>query len=229
MTRGAVRAQRRLMSDLSLKRAVQQALADRRLVPADAIAVQARDGEVVLRGTVGSPLQRLEAARTARNVPGVRRVRDQLAARPLGIAGRADADTQAAVLDAFIADDQLHAADIDVSVRDGNVTLRGIVELAALRERATRVALSVAGVSHVTNLLRVWLTVSAEDVAARVTQAVGLGTLTGANEIVVRVSDNDVTLSGHVSAPEHREAALAAAARAPGVAGVHDALTVRPG
>jgi osmotically-inducible protein OsmY len=216
------------MSDLSLKRAVQQALADRRLVLADAIAVQARDGEGVLRATVGSPLQRLEAARTARSVPGVRRVRDQLAARPLGIAGRADADTQAAVLEAFVADDQLHAADIDVSVRDGNVTLRGIVELAALRERATRVALRVGGVAHVTNLLEVWLTVSAEDVAARVTQAVGVGTLTGADEIVVRVSDNGVTLSGHVSAPEHREAALAAAARAPGVAGVHDALTVRP-
>jgi osmotically-inducible protein OsmY len=213
------------MSDLSLKPAVQQALADRRLVPADAIAVQARDGEVVLRGTVGSPLQRLEAARTACSVPGVRRVRDQLAARPLGIAGRADADTQAAVLEAFIADEQLHSADIDVSVRDGSVTLRGIVELAALRERASRVARSVGGVAHVTNLLDVWLTVSAEDVAARVTQAVGIGTLTGADDIVVRVSDNDVTLAGYVSAPEPREAALAAAARAPGVAGV---LTVRP-
>ena len=121
------------MSDLPSSAAVQRALADRRLVPADAIAVQARDGEVVLRGTIGSPLQRLEAARTARSVPGVLRVRDQLAARPLGIAGRADADTQAAVLEAFIADDQLHAADIDVSVRDGSVTLRGIVELTALR------------------------------------------------------------------------------------------------
>jgi osmotically-inducible protein OsmY len=134
---------------------VQQALADRRLVPADAIAVDARDGEVVLRGTVGSPLQRLEAARTARSVPGVLRVRDQLAARPLGIAGRADADTQAAVLEAFIADEQLHAADIDISVRDGSVTLRGIVELAVLRERATRVALRVGGVTHVINLLKV--------------------------------------------------------------------------
>ena len=60
------------------------------------------------------------------------------------------------------------------------------------------------------------------------TQAVGIGTLTGADEIVVRVTDNDVTLAGHVSTPEHRAAALAAAARAPGVAGVNDALTVRP-
>ena len=215
------------MSDLSLKRAVQQALADRRHVPSDAIAVSARDGEVVLRGTVGSSLQRLEAARTARSVAGVRRVRDQLAARPLGIAGRADADTQAAVLEAFIADEQLHAGDIDVTVRDGSVTLRGIVELAALRRRATRVALGVGGVARVINLLNVWLTVSAEDVAARVTRAVGIGTLTGADEIAVRVSENDVTLVGYVSTPEHRATALAAAASAPGVADVHDALTVR--
>jgi osmotically-inducible protein OsmY len=60
------------------------------------------------------------------------------------------------------------------------------------------------------------------------THAVGIGTLTGADDIVVRVRNNDVTLAGYVSAPEHREAALAAAPRAPGVAGVHDALTVRP-
>jgi hypothetical protein len=69
------------MSGLSLTRAVQQALADRRRVPSDAIAVHARDGEMLLRRTVGSPLQRLEAARTARSV---RRVRDQLAARVMG-------------------------------------------------------------------------------------------------------------------------------------------------
>jgi len=49
-----------------------QALADNPLVHPDEIAVQTDDyGDVVLRGTVGSLVQRTEAARTTRHVPGV--------------------------------------------------------------------------------------------------------------------------------------------------------------
>jgi osmotically-inducible protein OsmY len=36
-----------------------------------------------------------------------------------------------------------------------------------------------------------------------------------------------VTLTGTVRSPQHRAAALAAAAHAPGVADVHDEITVR--
>ena len=49
----------------------------------------------------------------------------------------------------------------------------------------------------------------------------------GADRISVGVRDNDVTLSGMVGSPEHREVALAAAARAAGVVSVRDELTVR--
>jgi osmotically-inducible protein OsmY len=55
-----------------------QALADNRRIRPDEIAVEARDGEVTLRGTVGSIVQRTEAARAARRVLGVRDVDDQL-------------------------------------------------------------------------------------------------------------------------------------------------------
>jgi hyperosmotically inducible periplasmic protein len=215
------------MSDDSLKAAVMRVLADNDLVHPEEIAVAVLDGDVTLRGTVGSPIQHREAARTARGVLGVRRVDDQLVTKLLGIDGLADADTEAAVLDALIADDELHAADIDVDVDGDTVTLRGVVEMPAQRERARSIALRVGGVRHVSNLLRVWLTVSADDVAARVTQAVGVGTITGADEIEVVVHDSDVTLTGTVSSRAHREAALEAAANAPGVAGVHDALDVR--
>ena len=56
------------MSDHTLENAVMQALAENRRVHADEIAVQAIDGTVVLRGTVGSLVQQAEAARTARHV-----------------------------------------------------------------------------------------------------------------------------------------------------------------
>jgi osmotically-inducible protein OsmY len=216
------------VSDHSLQAAVMQALADNPLVHPDELAVQADDnGGVVIRGTVGSLVQRAEAARTTRRVAGVRAVDDQLRVRPMGIDGRADADTQAAVLAALIADDQLHAADIDVRAHDGTVTLSGLVELASQRDRAERIALGVGGVAHVVNHLRVWLTVSSDEVAEWVTDAIGTSAVVGAEQITVSVVDNDVTLTGIVSSPAHREAALAAAAGAPGVAHVHDALLVR--
>jgi osmotically-inducible protein OsmY len=215
------------MPDPSLTSAVMQALADNRRVHADEIAVQDLDGDVVLRGTVGSMLQRAEAARTVRNVQGVHRVDDQLRVRPLGVDGRADADTEAAVLDALIADDELHPADVDVEVRDGAVTLRGMVELASQRDRAERIALGVPGVTAVHNRLRVWLTISADDIAERVTDAIGPAAVAGIDDIRVTVRDNDVTLTGMVSSDEHRATALAAAAAVPGVSDVHDELRLR--
>jgi osmotically-inducible protein OsmY len=107
------------MSDTALHRAVMEALAYNPRVHADEIVVEVLDdsGDIVLRGTVGGLVQRAEAVRTASEVPGVRRVEDGLEVRLMGIDGRADADTEAAVLDALAADDQVHVRDVDVEVR----------------------------------------------------------------------------------------------------------------
>jgi len=225
MARGGARVHRVGMSDQPLERAIMQALADNPVVHPDEIAVQVDDyGDVVLRGTVGSLVQRTEAARTTRHVPGVHDVDDQLRVRVLGIDGQADADTEAAILDALIDDDQLHVGDVDVKVRDGAVTLRGMVELPGQRDRAERVVLAVPGVKTVTNELGVWLTVSADDVAERVTDALGAGAVVGVEQVTVDVVDSDVTLTGTVASAAHRDAAIAAARNAPGVAEVHDHL-----
>ena len=215
------------MSDQSLRGAIMEALANSPVVHPDEIAVEISDGDVTLRGTVGSLLQRAEAVRTASGVPGVRHVKDGLRVRLMDYKGRADADTEAAVLDALIADDEVHAGDVQVESRDGAVTLRGLVEVPSQRERAQRIAMGVPGVAGVHNELKVWLTVSADDVAERVTDAVGVGAIVGADVIAVNMRDNDVTLTGTVTTAGHHDAAIAAAANAPGVARVHDELTVR--
>jgi len=216
------------MSDSDLHHAVMEALAYNPHVHADEIAVQALDerGDIVLRGTVGSIVQQAEAVRTATQVPGVRHVEDGLQVRLMGIDGQADADTEAAVLDALAADDVVHARDIEVEVKDGAVTLSGLVEVVSQRERAERIVLGVPGVASVDNRLRVWLTVSADDVAERVTDALGRDALLGLDSIEVRVTGNDVVLSGAVTSPAHHDAAIAAAEAAPGVARVHDEITV---
>jgi hypothetical protein len=104
------------MPDTVLYRAVMEALADNPRVHADEIVVEILDdrGDIALRGTVGSLVQQVEAMRTAGDVAGVRHVEDGLDVRLMGIDGRADADTEAAVLDALGADGDIHARDVDV-------------------------------------------------------------------------------------------------------------------
>ena len=134
-----------------------EALAGAPHVDVAEIAVECHDdGDVVLRGSVVNLVQRAEAVRTARGVPGVRAVDDQLRTRPVGAEHRTAAETEAAVLDALIRDDAVPAYGIDVDVDGGTVTLCGAVDMASQREAAERLALSVPGVTEVHNRLKVW-------------------------------------------------------------------------
>jgi osmotically-inducible protein OsmY len=144
------------LSDLALRGRIIEALADAPPVDVTEIAVECHDdGDVVLRGSVVNLLQRAEAVRTARGVPGVRAVDDQLRTRPVGPDHRADAKTEAAVLDALILEDAVPAYGIDVDVEGGDVTLYGGADSASQSEAAERIALRVPGVSVVRNRLEV--------------------------------------------------------------------------
>jgi osmotically-inducible protein OsmY len=211
------------MTDLEIQRAIVAALDRNPHVHADEISVEVVDGDVTLRGTVGSLLQGHEAAGAASSVPGIRNVDNKLRVRLMGVDGRANADTEAAVLDALTTAHLLERADVDVDVSDGTVTLSGGVELAAQREEVARVAYAVPGVARVVNRLDVWLELSSQDVVQRMRDAI-----LGLDRIAVRVDENDVTLTGTVSSREHHDAALAAASTTPGVTAVHDELTLRP-
>jgi osmotically-inducible protein OsmY len=145
------------LSDLALRGRIVEALADAPHVEVAEIAVECHDdGDVVLRGSVVNLRQRAEAVRTARGVPGVRAVDDQLRTRPVGDDHRANAETEAAILEALILDDAVPAYGIDVDVDGGTVTLCGAVDVASQRNAAERIVLRVRGVSEVRNRLKVW-------------------------------------------------------------------------
>jgi osmotically-inducible protein OsmY len=145
------------LSDPALRGRIVEALADAPQVAVAEIAVECRDdGDVVLRGSVVNLLQRAEALRTARGVPGVRTVDDQMRTRPVGAEHRAAAEMEAAVLDALILDDAMPAYGVDVDVDGGKVALCGAVDSTSQRDAAERIALRVPGVSEVRNRLQVW-------------------------------------------------------------------------
>jgi osmotically-inducible protein OsmY len=210
------------LSDLALRGRIIEALADAPHVDVAEIAVECHDdGDVVLRGSVVNLLERAEAVRTARGVPGVRAVDDQMRTRPAGAEHRTAAETEAAVLDALILHDAVPAYGIDVDTDGGEVTLRGVVDIASQRDAAERIALRVAGVSEVRNRLNVWIAVCAEDVADRIADAI-----VGADGITVTVRDDVVTLTGSVRSGDDRDAAVAAAVRTPGVVGIREEIRV---
>jgi osmotically-inducible protein OsmY len=145
-----------MSTDDSMQAAVMQALADAPHVHPDEISAQVVDDEVTLHGTVGTLLQRDEAGSAAHNVPGVRHVDNQLRVHVLGVDRHADADVQAAVLDALFADPELRAASLDATFKDGTVTLRGDVRTSEQRGRAAGIAFGVPGVTEVHNHLEVF-------------------------------------------------------------------------
>ena len=117
----------------------------------DEIAVECFDGgHVVLRGRAESPdKSSTQAVRTAAGVPGVRTVDDQLSPRRRGTSHRAEARTEAAVLNALIADEALPAETMHVHASDGTVTLSGRVDFPYQREEAEEAAIAVPGVSEI--------------------------------------------------------------------------------
>ncbi len=151
------------MSNQPLERVVMTALADNDLIRVDELAVEALGDHVILRGTVGSLVQRAEALRTARGVPGVGSVDSLLHVRPLGGDGLVDADTEAAVLAALIDDGGVPASGIEVDAHGDTVTLTGRVDDDDQRQRARQIAMRVGGVENVHDELQVYRDVAMRD------------------------------------------------------------------
>lgn len=130
------------------------------------ISVDTKDGVVVLRGTVGSYSARRQAVSTARNTDGVHEVQDELrvdsaaAGDPAGRASRAagavdDAWLTTSIQSKFFGETDLRSSGIDVSSRDGVVTLKGTVVSTEAKDSAVQLARDTDGVRTVRDQLTV--------------------------------------------------------------------------
>jgi hyperosmotically inducible protein len=130
--------------------------------PALDINVDTRDGNVTLFGVVASEEIKRQAETQAREVSGVKSVRNDLVVKK-EVATEEGADRVAknddvvkeSVESALNSRTQLRDADIDVAVAGGIVRLTGEVPDEALRQSAGTIARSVDGVRAVKNELRI--------------------------------------------------------------------------
>jgi osmotically-inducible protein OsmY len=188
--------------------------------------VSASDGEVTLRGTLGSFREKREAQKVAERVYGVTSVRNKMEVRILDEHGRQHADLRGAVLQAM-ALDGLIPKTVDAKADSGSVTLTGTAAWQYQREEAEFVAGNVPGVADVDN--QITLTTpqpKAGDVKQSIERAFQRNASLDAEGLSVTTRGNIVILSGAVSSWDERDAAVAAAWAAPGVAAVEDRIVV---
>jgi osmotically-inducible protein OsmY len=128
---------------------------DPRIPSPDEVAISAVDGEVVLRGTVGSFSQRRAAVTDARKVDGVEDVDDQLQVRILDDERRADADIRGIALQILHWDTEVPEELVDVKVSDGWLTLTGEVSYQYESDAAYYDVVNLQGVTGITNEIKV--------------------------------------------------------------------------
>jgi hyperosmotically inducible protein len=136
------------------------------------IEVQTANGVVTLRGQVASDSERGQALGLARAAQGVQRVEDSLtvdasigqtpaplAASPNTVdpagTAQAEASVESALKSKLAADTAVKMAKIDVSARDGVVTLQGTAPTQAAKERALTIAREMDGVTQVVDRISV--------------------------------------------------------------------------
>ena len=115
------------------------------------IAVSAQGNVVTLRGTVETFRQRHAAVDVTRQVEGVREIDDQLRVELGPMDRREDDEIRAAALQKLIRDPEVPADSLEVSVRDGWVTLSGYVEYEPQRIAAYDDVATLDGVTGITH------------------------------------------------------------------------------
>jgi osmotically-inducible protein OsmY len=195
-------------------------------VDSAAIAVSANAGQVTLRGTVASFRQKREAQKAAERVYGVTSVHNELEVRIVDEHGRQDADLRGAVRQAMGLDGLIPKS-VEAKADCGLVRLTGTAAWQYQREEAEFVAGNVPGVVDVDN--QITLTTpqpTAGDVKQSIERAFQRNANLDGEGLSVKTYGNVVMLSGAVSSWDERDAAVAAAWAAPGVAVVEDQIVV---
>jgi osmotically-inducible protein OsmY len=214
------------MSDNDVERWVTDQLHWEPKLDSNAIAVAVNDGEVTLRGTIGSFREKRDAEKTAQRVYGVRTVTNDLKVRLLTEHGRDDADLRGAVLRALHLD-SLIPETVDARVDDGWVTLTGTAAWQYQREEAAYLAGNVLGVLGVDDQIDLTYTEARTgDVQESIRKAFKRNAKIDSEDVAVDTHNGTVVLSGSVSSWTEHDEALAAAWAAPGVTGVDDYLEV---
>jgi len=121
----------------------------------DDIKIQSRDGVVTLTGSVHEESHKSLARETVAELPGVKKVDNQLEVKGDSSTANSDLWLGAKVKTTLLFHRNVNAVKTEVSVKDGVVTLRGDAASEAQKELTTEYAKDVEGVKEVKNEMTV--------------------------------------------------------------------------
>lgn len=214
-----------MRSDSDITAAVAEELFWETRVDDEEVAVSVRDGRVTLRGTVGSLGVKHAATNAARRVSGVRGVDNELQVKLMTEHRRDDAELRGTVLKA-LSWNVLVPDDVDATVKDGVVTLSGIVDFRHQRDEAETTVRNLKGVTDIHDAIQVKSPVTAAAVGDGIEKAFRRSAQIDADNVQIEAVDGTVTLAGTVASWAEHDAALEAAWAAPGVDDVKDELDI---
>jgi len=214
------------MTDLELKKKVEDELNWEPSVNAAEIGVAVKSGIATLSGNISSYWQKFSAERAAARVSGVKAVVNELEVRLPTSSERTDEDIARAAVNHLNWAVSVPADRIKVTVSKGWITLAGTVEWNYQRVAAENAVRHLIGVKGVSNLIEVKPQVSKGEVKAAIEAALKRSAELDASRITVETDGDRVILRGTVRSWAERNEAERAAWKAPGVRMVDNRITV---
>jgi len=190
------------------------------------IGVLVSNGVVTLNGYALGYGEKWNAVHAAKRVAGVKAIADEIVVKQSDSHHRTDGDIAAAAVHLINWSTMIPHQSIEVTVRDGQVTLEGRVEWWYQRDAAESAVQHLAGVKGVTNFITILPKLTPEEAASAIQSAFKRSALLDSRKIQVETSGNQVVLLGKVRNHAEREEAERIAWAASGVLSVDNQLSV---
>lgn len=191
------------------------------------IGVLVKDGTVTLNGYATSYVEKGEAVRAVKRIAGVKAIADDIEVNLPGSLHRTDGDIAAAAASQIDWSTTIPLGTIDITVREGWITLEGEVEWWQQKIAAGNVVHYLSGVKGMSNLISLKPKLTTTEVEKAIESAFKRNALLDANKVHVETSGNEVILRGNVRNFTELEEAERVAWAAPGVFSVDNQITVK--
>jgi osmotically-inducible protein OsmY len=215
-----------MKTDVELKSDVLAELEYEPGVKVEDIGVSVKDGIVTLNGAVSSYAEKLAAACAVKRVAGVRGLAEDLAVEVPESARRTDSEIAATALQAIGRVSAVPEGSVKVMVREGSLTLEGMVDGWHQKTAVEEAVRHLAGVRGVTNLIKLRPGPDSVDVKRAIEAAFQRHALLDARRLQVEAEGGKVVLRGDVRSFMEREEAERAAWAAPGVTAVENRIII---
>jgi osmotically-inducible protein OsmY len=214
--------------DPDLKRDLEIQLRSDPRVRSGDIAVTVKEGVAMLAGFVRSHRTKRAAEAAAKRVAGVVAIANDIEVRLPLLHQRPDPTIATDVVDALRRDLPDAASEIQVTVKDGWVTLEGEVDWHYEREEAKWSAYRQRGVVGVSNLIHLRPVAVPTELLRDIIEAFKRNASIDANRITVELAGSEVRLRGAARSWAERDEAEQVVWNFPGITKVDNGIVVQP-